>query len=205
MLDTPLRLSCYEGLTVFLLALASASRSRLSGERLLGSMLLGLVVGLAWPIAREVLLGGTCQAVFSSRLLLSALFLGALLGARWPEINLFSLERLAPYLDLLALSSCSSFGLICLWPSLEPPAGLFLALFLALWPQFLTDLALGDSARFVREVSPIFRAFFGTVLGLSVVYLGPWLGLKANFLPPDLLMMLLGLGVPLLLNRLLKN
>lgn len=203
MLDSSLRFFCYDCVTVFFLALFIALRGRMSGEPPIGCLLLALISALLWPVARELVLHGSCLAVFAANGLLAAALLGAVLGALAPMLNVtvaHYLERLQVYSEILGLSLACCFGLLCALPRLPASGALLLSLLLTVLPSTFADVALGDVARLVTASARIWRALLGAIASCALLVFLP----QSMFapLPADLLALALGLALPLLLQRL---
>ena len=149
MLDAAFRPILYDCLCVFFLTLSSAARGRVAGEAPTGCFLLAVFSALTYPVGRELLLNGSCLAVFSSFPHQLSLLAGAFLGTLLLSFGRF-FDRFLPLLDLTALALTSSFTVLCVLPRCDPPAALLLAFFLSLFPQLVTDLALGIGAQSER-------------------------------------------------------
>lgn len=174
----------------------------MTGEPPIGCLLLGLISALLWPVARELVLNGSCLAVFASRALLLSALAGALAGGISPMLNAalaHVLERVQEWSDILGLSLACSFGSLCVLPRLPVSGALVLALLLTLVPYTFADVALGDVARLVTASARIWRALLGAIGACAVMLFWPQQVLP--HFPPDLLALASGLTLPLLLQR----
>ena len=187
------RFYCYDTLCLFCLGCTCCLRALLAGERWVGAVLCGLFCPLVWPLSREVLLKGSPSAVVSLPRLHLALVGGVILAlflARWRGVWLK-----LPWLRLLCPTLLISFGFLCCQIYLKPSSALLLATFLAILPDFVCELSLGEGASFIRESWYLLRAFLGGIVTCAL-----FLSLPEQGVPRDLLALSLGVLVPVVLQ-----
>lgn len=157
----------------FLLAAAASCRARLFGGHVSGAAVLGCLCGLAGPLLRECLGGGSGAELLASGAFLGAVVAGALAGA-----GLAGLRRqgagLFFWLDSLGLALAACLGAMRgLTLGLGAAGALVLGLLAGLVPGLLRDMALGDTARAVEESWYATAAALGGMLTIGLARL-PW-------------------------------
>ena len=195
MLTAAFRFYCYDMSAIFLLALVISLRSCVAGLQVISAMLTGMFAASIWPIARELFLVGTVKHVFSNTSIQAALFFGAILGIALSK--LFIRDKILIWTQIISLAFLATFGFLCCVQHVQILAAILMSMFLCILPDFISDLIMGDAARFVSESRLITRTMSGVILAAFVYVFVPPLGVT---LPIDLLALPLGIIFPLLLQ-----
>ena len=140
----------FDAAACMMLAAASALRARHAASLPIGACFLGLLCGLLGPLLRAAFVG-QAPLILNSTLYPAAALAGAILGALlgrfvWTEGRFFFLLDAAG----LQLMACSGI-LVAQWWPLSSLGALLLAIFSALAPSLLRDLALGDTSAITDE------------------------------------------------------
>ncbi|MBQ7738820.1 MAG: hypothetical protein IJT59_04125 [Desulfovibrionaceae bacterium] len=195
MLTVASRFYLYDISSVFMLALVISLRSSFAAKQMVGAILAGVFASSFWPMARELCLIGSVKPFFTSVYLQVAIFVGAILGA---YLGKFSLrDTIFVWAQVLSISLLATFGFLCGVQHLSVPAALLLSMFLCILPDFISDLIIGDAARFVDESSYVLRAMLGAILAAAIYLYLPRLGYQ---LPFDIFALAAGLILPLSLQ-----